>query len=255
MLVKITGGDMFHRFKPMRPSTWLPEGEPPVELRKFTTRDGQIQLAVRHTDLARIERHMVDSGLASAAQVAQAWREFAASNGRLLPIYMGDLVSIDDDSLALRLDEMGKHNEPIVAAWKMAQAVAEASSTPNPSDLSDNPTLGPPPPSAPPSPSSPIVVDGSPALSVSHESSPAPSDLADPVELTDPLQDLDDALREADEVVAPGASRPSFKKDWVVHWGQRASSFPLALPQFVELDLTLAPTVARSRRGLQILHS
>ncbi|GAA5905044.1 hypothetical protein JCM8208_007668 [Rhodotorula glutinis] len=217
-LMKSAGGDMFRRFKLTRPSTWLPEGEPTVELRKFSARDGQIQLALRHTDLDRIERHMVDSGLASPAQVAQAWRAFAVSGGSLVPVWKGDLVSVDDDSLAQHLDDMIQHNAPIVAAYKMSRAVAEASSTPSSPDLPEFSALDPPV-SAPPSPPAPVVHDP-PVAPVSHLSGAPLSDSVDPVELADPLEDLDEALREADEVVAPDADIKLLKKDRVVHWGQ-----------------------------------
>ncbi|KPV73951.1 uncharacterized protein RHOBADRAFT_54535 [Rhodotorula graminis WP1] len=218
-LVQSAGGDLFRRFKLLRPSSWLPKGEPPVELRKFVGRDGQIQLAVRHTDLGRIERHMVDSGMASPAQVAQAWRSFAASKGALIPVYKGDLVTVTDDLFAQHLDDMTEHNAPIVAAYKMARAVAEASATPASSALPDYSTLGPPP-SAPSSPPSPAVDDPLVAP-VSDEATATLSDPAKPVELVaDPLEDLDDALREVDQAVVSGARRPSRKKDWMVHWGQ-----------------------------------
>lgn len=98
------------RWSMQRPSTWLVPGAPPLQLCEFLGDDNWLRIGISNHELDRVENCLVDSGLATADEVAAAWARFVRGGRRLRPFEGIKSVSLTDEVLQVHLQQLVMRN-------------------------------------------------------------------------------------------------------------------------------------------------
>lgn len=102
------------RINVYRPSTWLPSDTPSLELHEYRNREGLRYMAISDNDLAKVEKHLVDSGLTTVAKVFALRQRLAVLDKPLKYVSTeaseGTFVALSDESFSDRVKQLVQRN-------------------------------------------------------------------------------------------------------------------------------------------------